>query len=1428
MKQGMKRLLCLVLTLVLVLGLVPQPALALLADQSVTIGRILTETDHYINPLYADTITQEDLVPLPENTIATAADEEPVYHDNFADAAVAVREGMEARETTIVTYYRCAEYVKEDHSQVYQAAIAHTGVPTEGDSLRWVFGGYNVSISRYQDADGMYCITYTYTMTYYTTAEQEAELTEAVDALLAELDLDGLTDYRKLRAVYDYICETIVYDDVNSSDYKLKYTAYAALVNKTSVCQGYALLLYRLLLELGIDTRLIAGTGNGGAHGWNIVKLGDVYYNVDATWDATYCQAGYDYPYFLVTDDNFTDHVRNDEYLTAEFSSAYPMTDTDYAAPTTVASGQCGDNLTWTLDSEGLMEIQGTGEMYGYMSAVETPWYNYIGKITALVVREGITSIGSYAFLGCAITELSLPDSLQTIEGFAFSRNPLTELTIPAGVASISWVAFGDCTELETIRFLGDAPEIRTECFRDVTAVCYYPFGNTTWTTDVMQQYGGTLTWKSQGGESVCIKEGTGHVYETVLTPATEDSCGYFTHTCAVCGDIYVEPYNNAAEGMCGDALSWSLEDGNLYLAGSGSMADYASPELDILNAAPWYSYRSYFTGIVFNGSIDSIGDYAFYDADNLTSVEIPDGITSIGEGAFAECSGLEVITFTGDAPAIGTDAFKNVTATVYYPAVNPTWTADMMKQYGGTLTWVSYTTVLASGQCGDNLTWTLTEDCILTIEGTGEMYNYSSDNSPWNSYLDNIHNVIIHDGATSIGSYAFEYCSNLTSITIPEGITSIGDRAFWSCRSLTSVTIPEGVTSIGMDAFCICSSLTSITIPEGVTSIGDSAFSCCSSLTSINIPGGVTSIGARTFNGCCSLTSVTIPEGVTFIGDYAFDDCSSLTSINIPEGVTSIEVHTFYHCSSLTSVTIPEGVTSIGYNAFSGCSSLTSITIPESVTSIGDNAFENCTALTSVTIPDGVTSIEENTFSYCSSLTSVNIPESVTSIGDFAFYDCSSLTSVNIPESVTSIGDNVFSGCSSITGVTIPESVTSIGDNAFSRCSSLTSITIPESVTSIEDSVFYNCSSLTSVTIPRSVTSVGIYAFQGCSSLTEIRFADDAPTIDKTAFTDVAATAYYPAGNATWTADMMQDYGGTITWVLYGQFDIPYASMTMGNSLAINFAFEQSAMESWDGCYAQIVKTYADGREDVVETVAFADWKSASISGVAHYYVTFNGIAAKEMTDSVCVTIYNAEGVAVSNTKTDSVRDQSMRALAKDGVTDGEKTMIVDMLNYGAAAQEYFSYGADDLANSQLSDEQQGYASTPVACTDTRTGSGAFKASTVVLKSNIQMMFAFTGIDTSHYAVVTFSNHRDTAKEITVSGSEFGANGTFLTVTVDALVVADGRQDVTCVVYDADGNEVASVTDSLASYTARNNGADALFTKMMQYSDSAYSYFHS
>jgi hypothetical protein len=455
------------------------------------------------------------------------------------------------------------------------------------------------------------------------------------------------------------------------------------------------------------------------------------------------------------------------------------------------------------------------------------------------------------------------------------------------------------------------------------------------------------------------------------------------------------------------------------------------------------------------------------------------------------------------------------------------------------------------SGSCGTNVTYIYVESThTLTISGTGSMANYNYSYgiySPWHNYRSEIWKIVIENGVTSIGNYAFFGCSGLTSVTIGSGVTSIGDWAFSGCSGLEKVTFH--CPSIG-SWFSGMLSIKEINIGDEVTSIGDNAFYGCSGLTSVHITDLAAWCGILFGNNAnplyyahhlflneIEITNLVIPNSVTSIGRHAFYGCSGLTSVTIPNSVTSIGVAAFAECSGLTSVTIPNSVTHIGSSAFGGCSKLESVKVPVTdyaafcnntiikqirgiyisvpITLIDENENE----IKEYIIPNSVTSIGDYAFYNCSGLTSVTIPNGVTSIGDYAFYNCSGLTSVTIPNSVTSIDYWTFDGCSGLKSIKVPVTdyaafcnntiMGLIRSNIFSKPITLIDVDgneikeyiIPNSVTSIGDYAFYNCSGLTSVTIPNSVTSIGGSAFSGCSGLTSVTIPDGVTSIDVWAF---------------------------------------------------------------------------------------------------------------------------------------------------------------------------------------------------------------------------------------------------------------------------------------------------------------------------------------
>ena len=807
-----------------------------------------------------------------------------------------------------------------------------------------------------------------------------------------------------------------------------------------------------------------------------------------------------------------------------------------------------------------LTEITYKNVAYKVTSIGAKAFYNF-NSFTSIIIPESITSIGSYAFLGCY-------NLVEVV-------NKSDYITVSKGSSSNGYVGYyalavynsGDT--IEESKLLNDNGYILYTDGDEKILVGY----NGTETDLVLPSY---ITKINQYAFYGCRSLTSIEIPDGV----TSIGKGAFSG-CSSLTEITI-PFVGAEAGKtASDTYQYPFGYifGTSSYTGGTSTTQYYYGSSSLETTFTTYYIPSSLKSVTVTGG--NILYMAFYGCSNLTNIIIGDNVTSIGDSAFYGCSSLEHITI----PFVG--ASKDET----------------------NYTWFGY----IFGAQNEYVPTTLKSVTITGGSIDSEAFYGCS----------NLTNIIIGDNVTSIGDSAFYGCSSLEHITIPFVGASKDETnythfryIFWSVpTSLKSVTITGG--SIGNDAFLDCSSLTSVVIGDNVTFIDDYAFDGCNRLkniavtennttyqsidgnlytkdgktliqyaigkseTTFSIPNSVTSIGDHAFGGCSSLTSVTIPNSVTSIGDYAFKDCSSLTSIivnknnivyqsidgnlytkdcetlilyatgksettfTIPDGVTSICDYAFLGCSSLTSVTIPNSVTSINDYAFLGCSSLTGITIPDSVTFIGDYAFLGCSSLTGIIVDknnivyqsidgnlytkDGETLIQYATGKSAKTFT---IPDGVTSIGDYAFYDCSSLTSVTIPDSVTSIGNYAFYDCSSLTSVYISD-VSAWCNISFGNYSSnplyyaknlylnnelVTELTIPDGVTSIGDYAFRGCSSLTSVTIGDSVTSIGDYAFRDCSSLTSITIPDSVTSIGNYAFYDCSSlTSVYISDVSAW-----------------------------------------------------------------------------------------------------------------------------------------------------------------------------------------------------------------------------------------------------------------------------------------------------------------------
>ena len=513
-------------------------------------------------------------------------------------------------------------------------------------------------------------------------------------------------------------------------------------------------------------------------------------------------------------------------------------------------------------------------------------------------------------------------------------------------------------------------------------------------------------------------------------------------------------------------------------------------------------------TSVTIGDSVTNIGDYAFYNCSALTSVTISDSVTYIGNSAFYKCSSLTSVTIPDSVTRIGYEAFYSCSALTSITIGNSVTSIEYSA--------FKYCEALVKININDIATWST----ISFGDSYANPLHYTK-----KLYLNNeiVTQLVIPDGVTNIGSYAFNYCTSLTSVTIPDSVTTIGYCAFYNCSALTSVTIGDSMTSIASYAFDGCSNIRDVYITDveawlNISFGGNTSYP--------NYYGRLHILG----EGGVEITELTIPNSVTSIGDYAFYKCSSLTSITIPDSVTSIGNSAFYNCYKLVEVInhsaleIVKGNSSHGYVAYyafevhSNESKLVNVDEYVFYTYGSINYLVdyrgNATELVLPTNYNGQNyEIYKYTFYYKNDITSIAISEAVRKIHQYAFSEmknlqkvtfnaiyCADMSSspfgssqsagfaVEFGARVAKIPSYLFYKCN-VTSVTFAENCicTEIGERAFYNCNNMVNFTVPNYVTTIGSYAFYDCDNLTSFTIGSSVTTINSYAFQYCYKLAEV-----------------------------------------------------------------------------------------------------------------------------------------------------------------------------------------------------------------------------------------------------------------------------------------------------------------------------------------------------
>ena len=580
-------------------------------------------------------------------------------------------------------------------------------------------------------------------------------------------------------------------------------------------------------------------------------------------------------------------------------------------------------------------------------------------------------------FIGCSsLTSVNIPNSVTSLESFIFYEcSSLTSITIPEGVTSIEGYVFNGCNSLTSISIPKSVTSIRSDAFRRCSSL-----------TEINVSANNKKYISING--VLFNKEKT----ELIKYPSNKNGNEYnIPNSVTKIAENAFYGCNNLTSVNIPNSVT-SIESDAFY--GCSSLTSINIPEGVTKIAEYAFENCSNMISIIIPNSVTSIGRYAFYGCSSLTSITIPNSVTSIEDSAFEGCSSLTYITIPEGVTRIESSVFercKSLTS-INIPESVTTIDSETFKEcnslknliipesvekigkdaFSGVINIICKTNTYAheyaennglryilSDNISSNYTaeyqlketeewdisengdrsviakWNL-EDRSIIISGIGRMKDWDRETSEnWHrKYQKLIEKVIIRNGVTTIGEYAFRDCNNLTNIIIPNSVTSIDFDAFYMCSSLKSINIPESVINIGE-----CSSFSSGGSIRSLTEINVSD----SNPKYISID-GVLYNKEKTeiirFPSNKEDKEYSILDGVTRINWNAFSGCSNLTNVNIPNSVTSIESDAFYVCSNLINVNIPNSVTSIGGYAFAGCRNLKNITIPKSVENIRWNAF--------------------------------------------------------------------------------------------------------------------------------------------------------------------------------------------------------------------------------------------------------------------------------------------------------------------------------------------------------------------------------------------------------------------------------------------------------------------------------------------------------